>query len=79
MAHRLVRAGIGLDLRAVRRHPAHFQRTRFQRDLQNLLEESLQRLQMDLAEIGYGADVPLIIAASTRKAIYPPTSRRSGW
>jgi hypothetical protein len=49
-AHRLVRGGIGFDLRAVQRHPAHFQRTRFQRDLQNLLEESLQRLQMDLAK-----------------------------
>ncbi len=60
-AHRLVRAGIGFDLRAVQRHPAHFQRTRFQRDLLNLFEESLQRLQMDLEEIGYDADVRLII------------------
>ena len=51
IAHRLVLAGIGFDLRAVQRHPAHFQRTRFQRDLQNLLEESLQRLQMDLADM----------------------------
>jgi len=37
----LVRAGIGFDRRAVQRYPAHFQRARFQRDLQNLLEESL--------------------------------------
>jgi hypothetical protein len=36
--HRLVRAGIGFDLRAARRRPTHFQRT--QRDRQNPLEES---------------------------------------
>jgi len=35
-----VLSGIGFDLRAVQRRPAHFQRTGFQRDLQNLLEES---------------------------------------
>lgn len=41
--------------------PGHFQRIRVQCNLQNLLEESLQRLQLDLAEIGYGAEVRLMI------------------
>ena len=60
VAHGLVLAGVGLHLRTVERHPAQFHRPGLQSNLQYLLEHSRQRLQMDLSEIGYSAEVGLI-------------------
>lgn len=57
VAHGLVFARVGLDFSPVQGHPPQFHRACFQHDLQHLLEQTLQRRQMDLPEIGDRAEI----------------------
>ena len=58
--HGLVLGGVGFHLRAVQRHPTQLHRPGFQRQPQHLLEQLVQRFQVDLAKVGNRAEVGLI-------------------
>ena len=60
VAHRLVLAGVGLQLRPVQRYPAQFDRPALQRHRQDLLEQVLERFDVDLAKVRDGPEVWLV-------------------
>src|SRR6202162_5149995 len=60
VAHRLVLAGVGFHLRPIYGYPPHFHRSHFQRHLQDLLEQSLQCRDGDLAKVRDRSEVRLV-------------------
>src|ERR1017187_4673695 len=60
VAHRLVLAGVGLQLRSVQRHPAQLDRAALQRHRQDLLKQFLQRGDVNLTKVRDRPEVRLV-------------------
>ena len=68
IAHRFVLGCIGLDLAAIKRHMPQLHQAGLCTQLQNLLEQLVQRLQVPLAEIRDGAEIRCIEPDEDRKS-----------
>src|ERR1700730_10369481 len=67
IAHRLMLTGVGFQLRPVQRYPAQFDCPTLQRHRQDLLEQALQRLNVDLRKSEIVRKSGSLPAASTLK------------
>jgi hypothetical protein len=62
VAHRLVLAGVGLDLGSIDGHMAQLHQSSLGTQQQSLREQTRERLQMTLAELGDGGVVGVLVA-----------------
>src|ERR1039458_4575041 len=62
VAHRLVLAGVGLDLGSIEGHMAQLHQSSLGTQQQSLCEKTRERIQMTLAELGDGGVVGVLIA-----------------
>src|SRR5580658_360000 len=67
VAHRLVLAGLGLDLGSIAGHMAQLHQSSLGTQKQSLRERTRERLQMTLAELGDGGVVGVLVPAKITK------------